>query len=175
MSVMSNGGCAGASAVSTTGTSAGGGSRTASSPPASSADASSGGASSSKGFSVSSCWRSSCSSSVESWRRRMASWSIGVMTSRCSARGPMLIRTSIATSVPWRPGRLLKAYLQRELFAEVDLARSLVGCQLLGGARHENLAAVEDVRAVGDRERLPDVVVGDQDADALLLQPGHDP
>ena len=35
-----------------------------------------------------------------------------------------------------------------------------------GRAGHENLAAVQDVRAIGDGQRLAHVVVRDEDADA---------
>ena len=63
---------------------------------------------------------------------------------------------------------------RRELLAQIDLSGLGVVGQLGGGAGGEDPPVVEDVGAVGDGERLPDVVVGDQHADAALLQPGHD-
>ena len=58
--------------------------------------------------------------------------------------------------------------LQREPLAEIDLAGDGVAGDFGGGARHEDLAVVEDVRPVGDREGLTHVVVGDEDADPAL-------
>src|SRR5262249_11108390 len=39
---------------------------------------------------------------------------------------------------------------------------------------HEDLAVVQDVRAIGDRERLTYVVIGDEDPDAAVAQTPDD-
>src|SRR5665213_805355 len=57
-----------------------------------------------------------------------------------------------------------------EPVAQVDAAHFRVGQDLVGGALKKHFAAVDDGGAVDDVERLADVVVGDQDADAAALQ-----
>src|SRR5207247_4496374 len=64
--------------------------------------------------------------------------------------------------------------LEGKPVAEVDLARDRVVDDLGGGAGDENSAVVEDVGAIGDRERLAHVVVRDEDPDATLAQPADD-
>src|SRR3989449_6625904 len=64
--------------------------------------------------------------------------------------------------------------LEGELLAEVDFPGYRFAGDLAGRARHENLALVQDVGAIGDRERLTHVVVGDQDADAPVAQAPDD-
>src|SRR5256885_16930242 len=64
--------------------------------------------------------------------------------------------------------------LEGELLAEVDFSGYRISGDLAGRARHENLALVQDVGAIGDRERLTHVVVGDQDADAPVAQAADD-
>ena len=68
----------------------------------------------------------------------------------------------------------LVALLELEMLAQVDLANHRVGGQFLGRTRLEDLALVEQVGAVGDGQRLVDVVVGDDDADILVLQRSDD-
>ena len=63
---------------------------------------------------------------------------------------------------------------EREFLAEVDLAGLGVVRQLAGRAGGQDLAVVQDVRAVRDRERLADVVVGDQHSDTAVLEPADD-
>src|SRR5207244_10576366 len=63
---------------------------------------------------------------------------------------------------------------QAEALAEVDLAGSRISCQLLGGSLHQDAPLVHDVRAVGDAQRLPHVVVRDEYAQAALAQPMDD-
>src|SRR6266849_7401448 len=63
---------------------------------------------------------------------------------------------------------------KREFLAEIDLAGPGVLGQLRRRSGRQDLAVVEDIRAVGDGERLAHVVVGDQDTDAALLEPAHD-
>jgi hypothetical protein len=64
--------------------------------------------------------------------------------------------------------------LHPEVFAQVDAAYRLVGDDVVGTARGQHGALVDDVGAVADAERLAHVVVGDQHADAALLQEAHD-
>src|SRR2546430_2394804 len=64
--------------------------------------------------------------------------------------------------------------LEGELLAEVDFSGYRIAGDLAARARHENLALVQDVGAIGDRERLTHVVVGDQDADAPVAQAPDD-
>lgn len=60
------------------------------------------------------------------------------------------------------------------MLAQIDLAHHLIGGQLLGAAGLEDFALEEQVGAVGDGERLIDVVVGDDDSDIFVLERGHD-
>ena len=54
--------------------------------------------------------------------------------------------------------------------AQVDSLDVLVGRQEIGRPTAKDHAIVHDVCPVGDPQRLPYVVVGDQNADAALLQ-----
>ena len=64
--------------------------------------------------------------------------------------------------------------LHPEVFAEIDLADGLVVDELVGRARGEHFAFVDDVGVVADRQGFADVVVGDQNADVALLEEAHD-
>src|SRR5438105_8215502 len=64
--------------------------------------------------------------------------------------------------------------LEPEVLAEVNLANVLIINDLPGRPRCEHAALVDDVRAVADAERLPHVVIGDQHADAALLEEADD-
>src|SRR5213078_2199109 len=133
--------------------------------PASGVSAPSTGISSRSGFSRSSFCTTSWSSSVESCRSWIACWSSGVMTTRWLCRRERRASMAMADRSP---------PLEGEPVAEVDLARDGVVGDLGGGAGHQNPAIVEDVRAIGDRERLTHVVVRDEDPDAALAQPADD-
>jgi repressor LexA len=61
-----------------------------------------------------------------------------------------------------------------EMLAEVDLADVGVGDDLRGGPFGEHSAVADDVGPVADAERLAHVMVGNQDADAALLQEADD-
>ena len=63
-------------------------------------------------------------------------------------------------------GSLPPILVQSEVGAEVNPLHVLVGGQAVGRSAPENHAVVDDVGAVGDLQRLPDVVVGDEHADA---------
>src|SRR5688572_13726120 len=156
----------GAGAASLLSGSAGGAVGTSGATCPSGASAVSGCISSSSGFSRSSFWTTSWSSSVLSCSSWMACCSSGVMTTRWLCRRESRVSIAMAVLVP--------SDLQRELLAEVDLSGYRIMGDLVGRAGHEDLAVVEDVGAIGDRERFPDVVVRDEDTDAALLQPPHD-
>ena len=66
------------------------------------------------------------------------------------------------------------ASLQAKPFAEIDPAHVLVGHDLVRAALHQHLAVMHDVGAIDDLQRLPDVVVGDQDADAARFEVADD-
>src|SRR5690625_767690 len=83
----------------------------------------------------------------------------------------------------WRGSRAFRACLQSasrksavrsvsdpETLAEIDAAHIGVGDDLSGGAIHQNLAIMQDIGAVDDLERLAHIMVGDQHADAAVLQ-----
>src|ERR1700676_2496015 len=63
---------------------------------------------------------------------------------------------------------------EAEALAQIDPADALVGHDLLGRALHEHAALVEDVGAVDDLKRLAHVVVGDEHADAAVLEMRHE-
>jgi hypothetical protein len=65
---------------------------------------------------------------------------------------------------------VLSVRLRLEPFSEVDLTRGGIGDDLGRGARDDELAAIDQVSEVGDRERVADVVVGDDDSDPALLE-----
>lgn len=90
----------------------------------------------------------------------------------CCGLLPCLLRL-LSLAVLHLLGQLV-ALLELEMLAEVDLANHRVGGQLLGRTRLEDLALVEQVGAVGDGQCLVDVVVGDDDADILVLQRSDD-
>src|SRR5438874_4607219 len=127
----------------------------------------SGATSSRSGFSSSSFCTTSCSSSVESWSSWMACCNSGVMTTRWLCRSER--RASMAMATSRSP-----CALEGEFFAQVDLPGDRIVGDLAGGARHEDLAVVENVRTVRDGQGLPHVVVGDQNADAAVPQAGDD-
>src|ERR1700694_5505759 len=60
--------------------------------------------------------------------------------------------------------------VQPELGPQINPTDLFVGRQAVRRAALENHSAVDDVRAVGDAQRLAHVVVGDEHADAAILQ-----
>ena len=62
-----------------------------------------------------------------------------------------------------------------EIIAEVDAPHLGVGGEGARRAGPEDLALADDVGAIGDAEGLADVVVGDQDPEAALLEVRDDP
>src|SRR6185295_14628625 len=59
---------------------------------------------------------------------------------------------------------------QLERGAEVDGARAVGRGELFGRALFEDLSGGEDVRPITDGERVADVVVGEEDAEATLFE-----
>src|SRR5207244_7728435 len=60
--------------------------------------------------------------------------------------------------------------VQAELGPQINTADLFVGRQAVARAALENHSVVHDVGAVGDPEGRPDVVVGDEHADAAIPQ-----
>ena len=63
---------------------------------------------------------------------------------------------------------------QLKVLAEIYLTYQLILGQLLGCTGFENLTLVEEIGAVGDGQRLVNVVVGDDYTDILILQRRND-
>src|SRR5690606_33902850 len=63
--------------------------------------------------------------------------------------------------------------LHPELFAQIQTPDVWVVHDILRPPLHEHLARIDDVGAVGQAERLADIVVGDQDADAAVGKVTH--
>jgi hypothetical protein len=66
------------------------------------------------------------------------------------------------------------ACCSNEFLPEIDLPGDRIVGDLAGGSGDEDLAAVEDVRAVRDGQRLAHVVIGDEDADAPVAKARDD-
>src|SRR3954447_5322496 len=61
-----------------------------------------------------------------------------------------------------------------EVLPEINFPDVLIINNLARCARREDAALVDDVRTVADAERLAHIVVGDQHADAALLEEADD-
>src|SRR5882672_9452595 len=90
----------------------------------------------------------------------------------CPWRGPSFIR--ILSNAMLRSGQVRASPSKSKVLTEIDFPDVLIINNLARGARGEHPAFVDDVRAVADAERLADIVVGDEDADATLLQEADD-
>ena len=116
-----------------------------------------------KGFCSSICSTSWCSSSVDSCSRRIDCCNCGVSARCCESRtcsdGLQLVGHEL---------------IHPEVFAEIDLAHVGVLDDLGRRAFGQHPALADDVGAVADAERLAHVVVGDQHADAALLEEADD-
>src|SRR5215831_1370423 len=121
--------------------------------------------SSSSGFCISSCLRICCSSSVGTCSSLSACCKRGVMMSWVVSRCERLCFISMA-------GILARS--QAELLPEIEAPCLGIRGQLLGRPLHQDLALVHDVGAARHSQRLPHVVIRDQDAEPALAQPGHD-
>src|SRR6185295_8665692 len=60
------------------------------------------------------------------------------------------------------------------MFAEIDLADILIINNLARNARREDAPLIDDIRAVANAKRFSHVVIGDQHADAALLEEADD-
>ena len=60
--------------------------------------------------------------------------------------------------------------LQRKSLAEVNPAHTLMRDDVPGGALHHHLAVMHDVGAVDDLKRFAHIVLGDEHADAAILE-----
>ena len=78
----------------------------------------------------------------------------------------LLLLAHLATHL-WRATKLKVA-------TEIYLTYHLVVRQVLCRTRLKNLSLVEEVCAVGDGEGLVDVVVGDDNANVLILERAYD-
>src|SRR6185436_424868 len=121
--------------------------------------------SSSIGFSRSSFWTTSWSSRVDSCKSWIACCNSGVMTTRWLCRSES--RASMAMVVS-------RLRLEGEPLAQVDLPGDRVVGDLRRGARDQDLAVVENVRAVGNGEGFAHVMVRYQNADPPFAKPGDD-
>src|SRR5260370_8745013 len=72
-------------------------------------------------------------------------------------------------------GDLGTAALDAEFFAEVEAADLGVVHDILLAALHEDLARIDDARAVGEVEGLAHIVVGDEHANAAASHTPHQP
>ena len=66
-----------------------------------------------------------------------------------------------------------KLRLKRKAFAEIKPADVRIGDDFRGSAVGQNLAGVDDIGTVDQAERLADIVVGDENADAARGQLAH--
>src|SRR5579863_498822 len=91
----------------------------------------------------------------------------GVITSdwdcRISSRGPSAILS---------PATLMDS--KREAFTQIQPAHVFVGDQGLRTAGEQHLSAINDAGPVDDIQRLADIVVGDQHADAARPEIEHE-
>src|SRR5690348_15366113 len=63
---------------------------------------------------------------------------------------------------------------EAEFAPPVGLAPPVVGADMRRRAARKHLPRVQDVGAIADAQRLAHVVIGDQHADAALLEVAHD-
>src|SRR3990170_1952171 len=163
--------------MSLSGSSVRSGSGAGSSATASSAAVSWAGTSSRSGFSVTSCSRTSASSSVVSGSSLMACCSDGVRMSRCERRVWRPSFWWMATGQTPRgraPAGSGLAAVEVETLAEVDAPDLGIRGQLLRRARAKHMTVPENIGPIRYFQGLAHVVVGDQDADAAAAEVGDD-
>src|SRR3546814_6260509 len=61
-----------------------------------------------------------------------------------------------------------------ETFAKIEAAHFLIGHERLWAARKKHLSIINDAGAINDIERLPTIMIGDEHADATLLEPANE-
>src|SRR3984885_11412761 len=101
-----------------------------------------------------------CRSSEGSCSNRMACCSCGVMVSCCPMRSCRL-GFNIVLSDP---------SLQFEVLAQVHLTNLWVGKNLIRRSGGEHSALAHDISARADTQSLPDIMIGNEHADALVGQ-----
>src|SRR3546814_15887278 len=57
-----------------------------------------------------------------------------------------------------------------ETFAKIEAAHFLIGHERLWAAREKHLSIINDAGAINDIERFPHIMIGDEHADATLLE-----
>src|SRR3546814_17759023 len=57
-----------------------------------------------------------------------------------------------------------------ETFATIEAAHFLIGHERLWAARKKHLSIINDAGAINDIERFPHILIGDEHADATLLE-----
>src|SRR3546814_11022997 len=57
-----------------------------------------------------------------------------------------------------------------ETFAKIEAAHFLIGHERLWAARKKHLSIINDAGAINDIERFPHIMIGDEHADATLLE-----
>src|SRR2546423_1336267 len=91
---------------------------------------------------------------------------------------PLATKMPLVLDLTWpgdrRPPTNDRLSHHRETLAQVDPLYLRIVAELLRSTPSENPAFIDDVRAVGHRERLADVVVGDQHPDPARLQVEND-
>src|SRR5205085_4198105 len=117
---------------------------------------------SSSGFFSISASTYSASSRFESCSSLIACCNCGVMTRDWPCRSSSRCVSAM------RPAYRLP--LQREPFAEINPAHVTVADDFGGGAFLQHLSFMDDVGAVDDLQRIAHIVVGDEHADAAILQ-----
>src|SRR5918994_568213 len=97
------------------------------------------------------------------------------------ASGSVSAPVSSAASVEWpwsvvvriqRQGMTRAKFIlvQTEVGPEINPSHLIISGKLVWCAAAEDYTVIHDVRAVGDPQRLADVVIGDEDADAARLE-----
>jgi len=80
------------------------------------------------------------------------------------------LQSAVAFVHPASCERLAFPQLTYGFFAQIEAADIRIVDDVLGCPFRQNLAGIDDVGAVGQAERLADIVVGDQYADTALRQ-----
>src|SRR5438093_13668154 len=82
------------------------------------------------------------------------------------SKGPRRLVQIYAAPTPMQFPRPI--LVQSELGPQINPADLVVVGQSIGSAALKDDAAVDDIGAIGDAERLADIVIGDEDADARV-------
>src|SRR5262245_36071952 len=99
---------------------------------------------------------------TSAWLCRSSSFCESAISSCRDSRG------SVSARMTQPPANV--AGLQAEIFPQIKPPHFAAFDDLVGPALHENRAGVHDVSAIDEAERLAHIMIGDQDADAALLE-----